>query len=191
MSHKRSNKPAFTLIEAVVVMLITAMVTVAMASRLVGASQRANFKKHETRLMDIVQQARGLSLTNRLVSLNNGRQFRADYYQVEFHTDQVVLKAVFTKPDGQKENDKLDEFTFDDDIRIFTETGSIVYVYYYPPDGKVCFDTDCTEGEYTEFQRFYLYTEPDYAIFSEIKIDYFGGFLEIERVPGGVAGVSI
>lgn len=160
---------AFTLIELMIAVIIIAILSMALFVNFSGAVLKARFDDELTSISRMVEQARGYALSNYLV--NDDESTPAEYYLLSFRRSRIVLSAV--AEDGTRE--ELESHSFDTSFSLNTTLA----VYYFPPDGSVCFSADCSDG-LTESSLIFSDTDGTYS--STITISVYGGFAEIEEL---------
>jgi prepilin-type N-terminal cleavage/methylation domain-containing protein len=171
------EKPAFTFIELMVSTAIIAIISVTTALTIQTTRVRSAFRNYETQIVHLAQQARSASLSNlRIGGLEDIESSEeVIHYQLAIRGAGVQLNAV-----GETLVEELGIVNIADDPSI--EIGPIFDVYYFPPYGDVCFNPSCTPDPITEktFTINSIYTD----IYTEITIDVYGGFPEVEEFQG-------
>jgi len=161
------RRPAFTLIELFLVIIITAVLSTALAVSMQKTTLKANFDDQVLNIRRLVEEARGYSLSNYLVN----DLAPAEYYLLSVTTTDLSLSAV--ADDGTTE--ELDSLTFATGYAM----SEPMTVYYVPPYGEVCFAYPC-DGVLTEDSMVFSDTNSTYE--AMITIDIYGGFAEIEEL---------
>lgn len=159
------RRPAFTLIELLLVIMIIAITSAALAVSTRTATLKAKFDDQILNIRRIVEEARGYSLSNTLVN----DLTPAEYYLLSITTTGLSLSAV--AEDGTTE--ELDSFTYLTGYAM----SEPMEVYYIPPYGEVCFAYPC-DDVLTEDSVTFSDTGANYE--AMITIDIYGGFAEIE-----------
>jgi prepilin-type N-terminal cleavage/methylation domain-containing protein len=124
---------AYTLVEVLVVVMITALITVGLALSLSNGRGHAQFKQYQSDITNIIQQARTLSLANILITVS-GVDYETDYYELAFAEDSVTLTAY---GDSGAVSSEIDSVTFEESYGIALDAAQTIY--YLPPYGEVCF----------------------------------------------------
>lgn len=161
------RRPAFTLIELLLAIIIIAVLSMALLTSFRNATLKARFDDELTTINRIVGKARGYALSNYLV--NDDTSKPAEYYLVSFTVNDIGLAAVAT--DGTVE--KLENHTFNTAFAINTPLDA----YYFTPDGNVCFSADCSDGL---IEDTVIFSDTGGTYSSTITISVYGGFVEIE-----------
>lgn len=164
------KRRAFTLIEMLLVVSMTAIIAVTMSFSIRNVQERATFKEHQQEIVAIFQTARTLALSNLLL---DGQV--AEFYVIEVASNYMTLNAGFADGSGQS----IEVLEFDEEFEADTGVDSATF-YYFPPAGEVCFVYTCDSGS-TSKTISLLSTQADYE--TEITIDIYGGYPEINENP--------
>jgi len=127
------HRSAFTLIEILIVIIITAVLTVGLAVSFSGGKALADFKADKAELTSLIQLARNSSLSSVLID----DEYETDHYLLELSSSAASLTAVGYESDGTEHTVELESMTFNTDHNI--ELDDSLTVYYIPPYGEVCF----------------------------------------------------
>ena len=155
---------AFTLIEMMIVTVIVAILALGLLFAFQGTKDKADFSNQQTQVVNLIQEARGLSLSNLMV----GDEI-AQYYLLSVQRGSVTLSSV-------AESGTLLEVgmvTFEGDVSV--PRGTTFDTYYFPPYGDVCFSEDCAATDPTED----TFTLTDGVNESDITITIYGGYPEV------------
>jgi len=156
----KQSPRAFTLIEILIVMMILGILAIGISINFEQSKKKAYFNDAELVVTNLIQRARGLSLTNLLV---NGTDI-ALYYELSAGADYIQLEAV-----SDSNSELLEYIEFEHDIEIDKN----FIVYYYPPDGEVAISTGDSTIQFT-------LESPD-GYYTIYRIDNIGGYPEIEE----------
>jgi type II secretory pathway pseudopilin PulG len=153
---------AFTLGELMIAIMIIAILSISMVVNFSRSEQKAIFDDYRAQILAVMQQARGLSLSNILVEESTREE--TDYYVLELKTDGITLTAWGV--DGSDVD--IVDFDFEEGYEFTTDT----YIYYFPPFGDICFTNDptcsggttgktftfqSTDGNYSQRYAFTIY----------------------------------
>lgn len=164
------NTRAFTLIEVMIVTILVGILSVGLSLSFGGIRESTAFGQHQTRVVEIIQKARGLSLSNRLLN-----DQPIDSYFLYITNEGIALHV--TGPGGVEEVDRFDFDRSNWDFQIDT----VFDVYYFPPYGDICFTESCNSG--LTSRSFHLYSPSNPELDTQITIDIYGGFPEIDETP--------
>ncbi len=120
-----TKRPAFTFIELLIVIIIMAILSVALAISYQRVQLKVRYDAHVNAIVELFQRARSLSLSTLMID---------DTEPVEFYYLAVGEGDVVLTAEGGGLSEELDRFTFDNDIMIDTE----LEIYYFPPYGDIC-----------------------------------------------------
>gem|GEM_PF-1720085 len=165
---------AFTLIEMMIVTVIMAILAIGLLFAFQGTKDKADFSNQQIQVVNLIQEARGLSLSNLMVE-SGGTDYVAEYYKLEIAPAAVSLTAhADTDEDGIADASvEIGEVTFEGDV--FVRLSTIFDAYYYPPYGDVCID-DCSTGPTQD-----TFTLTDGVNETDITITIYGGYPEVEE----------
>jgi len=124
------HRSAFTLIEILIVIIITAVLTVGLAVSFSGGKALADFKADKAELTSLIQLARNSSLSSVLID----DEYETDHYLLELSSSAASLTAYGEDTANYVE---LDSMEFNTDYEITLDDS--LSVYYIPPYGEVCF----------------------------------------------------
>jgi prepilin-type N-terminal cleavage/methylation domain-containing protein len=177
----QASQPAFTLIEVTIVVVIMAVLTVALALSFTGARTRATFTDQQLQVVNIIQKARGLSLSNSLDSRDNV----IDYYRlyVDSLAPTITLSSITTTDAGLEVEQEVDSVELEEgfQIIILDEDGDPsgdwdFAACYIPPYGEIQFGFGCSDRD----------TEMSFALSNStidrevtITISVHGGYPEV------------
>lgn len=181
------RRPAFTLIEVLVVSMIIGILAITMAVSFSGSRENAKHNSNKDEIYNFFQKARGLSFNSVFV---NGSE-ELDYYLMTVGEDEMTLVAVGTG----SETEEVASVDVADDLMItfenYYEGASEITLYYFPPYGTLCFQDDlsgCDEkptwatvevGDTIYVELISENGEEEYNVV--FSIDKHGGFVEIEE----------
>ncbi len=165
------NQRAFTLIEVMIVTIMIAVISVGVSLSFGGIRKSTAFNEHQTRVVEVIQKARGLSLSHRV---HNNEPI--DHYKLGLYRYKAILTS-----DGPGGVELIDEFKFDTTVWDI-EIDVPIDVYYFPPYGDICFTPNC-DGTDPTSKTINLYSTSDPNYITEITIDVYGGFPEIDENP--------
>jgi len=151
-----------------IVITIMALLSMAMAFAFSGARDNANFNDQKLAVTNIIQEARGLSLSSILVETASGDE-PAYYYYLAITEDDITLSAVTEDSDTTKINSLTLEEGF--------EIDQPVDVYYFPPYGDICIGRFDCSASVTE-EVFTLTSEEGRE--ATFTISVYGGYPEVE-----------
>ncbi len=188
---KARAQKAFTLVEILIVTSMVAIITVSIAISLPESRKRSRFEDNHLKIVNLIQQARGLSLSTKLIDGGTGNLRKVDRYVLDVHSDFVRLFAsaregVDDQVDEEGVNDRvyeeIERHTLDEELYITnlqngTCTGPCITVFYILPDGQVCFSEDC-QDESASARSFLLHSEENKYV-NHYEIDIVGGFPEV------------
>lgn len=164
----KSSHRAFTLIELCVSILIVAILSVALVVNFGGASRKANFDDQVVQIVHLLEQARSYSLTNFLINDTEP----VDYYLLTITSAGLSLDAY-----GPTLDSALESVALDSNFSITVMTG-YEYVFYFPPNGDICFATPDCDSSLTEISFILV---DDTGTYSQvISMNKYGGFPELE-----------
>lgn len=158
-------RPAYTLLEALIVAVLIAILSVGFTVSVQDVIERNALKSNEAQIVSLIQEARNMALSNKLVDGQN-----VDFYtlqlspsQIDLMTDDgtVLSTLVFTK--GVTASWEFDGCS--EEWRIF----------YYTKDASLAFDKPggCAEG--TRSREFTLHSPQD-KYKTRYSVDVYGGF---------------
>ncbi len=169
------KRPAFTFAETMIVISMTAILSVSLAFSMRNLRERAAFRDDQTKLVALLQKARSLALSNILVEGNTTLFYR-------FHLESTGATLYATVDDaGTPTETALESLTFQDNVN----TPNDVEIFYFPPDGEICFNVDCT---WTEAETSFTLQTADSKYVTEFTVDIYGGFPDVQDtvVPGAL-----
>ncbi len=128
-----SAKPAFTLVEIVIVIMMIGIFSTGFAISYSNSQKKVTFESDKEKVLSIIQKARNLSLTNLMVN-----DTQADYYYLEVTGANLTGTGLtLTGYDIDGVSSLIDSVTFSSGIY----TNLFLKVKYYPPYGTVTFDS--------------------------------------------------
>jgi len=158
---------AFTLIELMLAIIIIAVLTTGFALTFQRATLKATFDDQVTQITAIIEKAGSYALSNLLVNDSEP----AEYYYLYIMTSKITLSAV----DADGASETLETFTFEDGFTM----NAAAKIYYFPPDGTVCFSTDCSDTTTTKRVTF---RDSDRTYQTRFAITKYGGYPEITEL---------
>ncbi len=163
----KSSPRAFTLIELTIAIVIIAILTVALATSFYNGNLSARFNDERTKVVNVLEEARGYSLGSILIDETEP----TDYYLITVSSSGITLDAYGPTLDELKSSYYLEDGFNIDDI-----TGS-EYIFYFPPNGEICFETPDCSSTLTEIS---FTLNDDTGTYSQlIKVNKFGGYPEL------------
>ena len=163
---------AFTLIEIVIVIGITAVIAVTLVLTFKDTRVKATFDDYESQITNIIQQARTLSLSNILiVDSNTGTEEETDYYALVFTKPSSITLTAYG---ADVTTEAVDSITLEDGYTI----NKTFTVYYHPPYGEVCFNTDCDSFTPKIVKLQSTAADTDYS--TTFTISAHGGYPEVD-----------
>lgn len=149
--------------------MIVAILSISLAFSFSGARDRSNFADQKTEIINLIQEARGLSLAS--IQVDDATPWVPDYYAVETAEDSIEINA-YTYDDSNEST--IETLTLIDGFSL-----DVVTFYYIPPYGETCIEEPpCESGGETE-QSFVLYS-PDETQQSQFTVSIYGGYPEVE-----------
>ena len=158
---------AFTLIELMLVVVIMAILSTALFLTTQRGILKAEFDDQVTEITGLIEKARGYALSNYLVNDLEPAQ----YYQLHIEATRIRLIAVGES--GTNVSETLETLTYESDFRM----GGATSIYYFPPNGDVCFTKTCTG---TTTYKSLTFHDPDYTYQTKFTVTKYGGYPEIE-----------
>lgn len=158
------KKPAFTLIEILIVVILMAILTMTVAVSFDRSHDKAVFRDNQTEIINIFQKARSLAISNLLTEGDE-----ALYYLVEITEDFIYLWT----EGAAGGSEELARFYYDDDITV----EPALEIFYFTPYGDVCFDIGCTDTD-TE-KTFTISSTSNTGYTATISISTFSGLPEL------------
>lgn len=141
--HVRAHS-GFTLIELTIVILIIAILSLGLLTQFKGATEKARFKAQAQNVLRIMQNARSMSLTRKLIA-----DSPVEYYKLDVTEDFVNLAAV--AEDGSPE--QLEYYEFENGYAMDSDFSA----YFFSPSGSLCFTDElssCDSAGTEESVRF-------------------------------------
>ena len=157
---------AFTLIELMLAIIIIAVLTTGFALTFQRATLKATFDDQVTQITAIIEKAGSYALSNYLVNEADP----AEYYYLYIRTDTITLSAV-----NDSDSETLETLTFEDGFTM----NAAAKIYYFPPDGTVCFSTTCSDTTTTKRVTF---RDSDRTYQTRFAITKYGGYPEITEL---------
>jgi len=127
---------AFTLVEILIVIMITGIVSVGLAISFSGGRDQAAFKEAQSDITNIIQEARALSLANILIE-GRANDFETDYYHLAVATDGITLTAYGVDAHDVVIDTEVNSIEIDSEANL--EISEALDIYYVPPYGEICF----------------------------------------------------
>ena len=146
--------------------MIVAILSVAVVVNFGKSQLKANFDDQVIQIVHVLEQARTYSLTNFLIADTSP----AEYYLLTVSSTGITLLAY-----NSSTSSILETVTLDSNFSI---TGS-EEVYYFPPNGDICFDTPDCDSLATEISFTLVDSTATYS--KEISLNMYGGFPEVEQ----------
>lgn len=162
----RPHPKAFTLLELLIVIVILALLSLLMAFSFNGIRNSVKFDNAKNDLVNIIQKARSLSLSNILINDTTP----TDFYLLTLAPSGATVKAYGINSSGVEVNDTLETLTFETGITL----GGTQKVYYFPPYGDVCFSAACSE---TDTSKSLTFSSEKESV--TITIEKSGGYVNI------------
>ncbi len=163
----KSSVRAFTLIELTITIVILAVITVALASRFAQGNASARFNGQIREIEQIIQRARGYSLSSTLISDTEP----ADYYVLTLSSTSMVLEAY-----GPTLSEEVSRYDAARGLELKDYTAE--HIYYFPPDGEICFEDSACTSSLTEIS--FLLTDDTNELKQPFTINKYGGYPETE-----------
>jgi type II secretory pathway pseudopilin PulG len=121
------------------VIVLVAVLSVLLVTSFVSLSSNARFNNTKTQIVNMIQKARSLSLSNILINDTDP----TDYYKLTLTGQTVTIDAYGTVPTN---TESIGILNLDTDFSF----ASTLDVYYFPPYGDVCFNaSNCSDSSST------------------------------------------
>ena len=160
----KSRAKAFTLMELLIVIVILAVLSVLLGTSYIKMASAARFNNAKTDIVNMIQKARSLSLSNILINDTEP----TDYYVLTLEVGEVSIEAYAS--DGTSET--ITSLPLDSSFSFDTSLS----VLYVPPYGDVCFDNIACAS--TDTTRDLILTDT-YGHTATFTIDVNGGYVEV------------
>ncbi|MBT4385113.1 type II secretion system protein [Candidatus Peregrinibacteria bacterium] len=189
MKSARHTKPAFTLIEVIVVTSMVAILSMGFALNIDKIRKRGNFHAVQNEIVGVLQNARSLSLSNQLrTNEGDGIDYPVKYYRIMIKENGLGLDAYLDMPGADplpQENLTLVDFDSmtEEDFSIIDNmvADRNLLVFYFPPYGEICFNNkDCSSASIEKTFRFHT-DDDEFA--TEMTLSIHGGTVEINEEP--------
>ncbi len=131
------KRPAFTLIELMIVLVIIAIITTALVLSYQQLNLKVRYDTHVNNIVRIFQEARSRSLSTVLIEGTEP----TEYYLLALNNYGIELIAY-----SENLEQVIEVYDFDEDIEISDEWE----VYYFPPSGDLCFGSANCAGNTIE-----------------------------------------
>ena len=154
------KNPAFTLIEFLITLTIIALLSTVMVISFGGTRTRAEFKRYENQVTNIIQEARNLGFSN---IYTDG--VAVDYYELGVQPDEITLRGY---EDGV--STVIDQVVLPDNYSI----DSSIDITYTPPNGEVSFADGSTS------QTFHLLNNEANLSTTFVITVFGGGYPEVD-----------
>ena len=159
---------AFTFIEVIIVVIIMAILSISMAVAFQNVQLKVRFDKNVSRITELFQQARTLSLSTLMIDGTDPTY----YYALNLGTSSVTLIAYAADTSVTQ---TLETFTYDSDMYL---NDLAIGIYYFPPSGEICIGaascaSGATEAEITFADRSGTYS-------TQFTITTAGGYVDVE-----------
>ena len=170
--HPR-HRPAFSFVELLVVMMILAILTVALAIAYQRIQLKVRYDANVSSITELFQRARTMSLSTVLINDTEP----VEYYLLAVNNHDISLVA-----QGDTLSETLDTFEYDADMEMSDE----LEIYYFPPFGEVCLGVYlCRDSSFTgtvETENTTTFSDRTGAYEAEFTITNTGGFVEVEQI---------
>lgn len=164
-------RPAYTLLEALIVAVLIAILSMGFTVSVQDVIERNALKSNETQVASLIQEARSMALSNKLVNGGN-----VDFYILQLTATQIELMT----DDGTA----LSTVAFTKGVTASWEDDCSGQwrIFYYTKDGSLSFDNPggCTEG--TRSREFTLHSPQD-KYQARYSVDVYGGFPQALTEP--------
>ena len=164
-------RPAYTLLEALIVAVLIAILSMGFTVSVQDVIERNALKSNETQVASLIQEARSMALSNKLVNGGN-----VDFYILQLTATQIELMT----DDGTA----LSTVAFTKGVTASWEgdCSGQWRIFYYTKDGSLSFDTPggCTED--TRSREFTLHSPQD-KYQARYSVDVYGGFPQALSEP--------
>lgn len=157
---------AFTLIELMLVIIIMAVLSMALLLTVQRGVLKATFDDQVVEITAMIEKARGYALSNYLVNDTEPAQ----YYRLYIQTSKIRLIA-----NGETDSETLETLSYESGFSMDSSTS----VYYFPPNGDICFNTGCT-GSTTS--KTFTFRDTNSTYQTQFTITKYGGYPEIEEL---------
>ena len=161
------SKPAFTMIELLIAIIIIAVLSVAIAVNLGRGVLKARFDDQLIEIVHIIEQARSYSLNNYLI----GDTDPAEYYSLAIDSSGLTLTA-----HGASSSISLEEVELEDGFTITVIVDNTIY--YVPPYGSIYIGSE-TSGT-TEL--LFMVGDDSGTYSALITLNIYGGYPEVENL---------
>lgn len=159
---------AFTLIEVTIVVIIMAILAVSLALAYQSIQLKVRYDSNVNQIAELFQQARSLSLSSLMINDTDPTY----YYILNVDEGAATLTAYST---DTSVNEVIDTFTYDSDMNITTPA---IEVYYFPPNGAICFGVyTCTS---TDTENSVTFEDSEGTYSTQFTITKAGGYVEVE-----------
>jgi len=167
-SSPPNGRPAFTLLELVIVVCIIAILSVSLLVNFKGNVAKSRVDDQVVQIVHLLEEARSYSLTNFLVNDTEP----ASYYVVTITSAGMTLKAYV----NATTTTTLQSVTMQTGYSI-TGISATERIFYFPPTGEICFDAAACTSTDTELTLTVSDSTGSYT--QDIYFNKFGGAPEI------------
>ncbi len=173
------KRPAFTLIEILIVISLLGIISLGLALSFQYGRSRAEFKKAEYQLTNIIQRARELSLSNILIT-DYAQDFETDYYQLQIREDGATLTAYGTSPAGELKPYEIEIINLNSDYGLSID--SALNIYYIPPYGEICFTINSANCDYSDgvTEKSFILSGQDSIQEKTFRLSIYSAYPEVE-----------
>ena len=151
----------FTFMELMIVVTIIGLFSLGIGLGAGAFRESVEFNTYKNKITDLIQKARSYALV----------AGETEIFLVEIRENTVTLQS--QNEEGQIEN--LESLELSNGFTLSPET----LLYYFPPDGQLCFSETCLDTDPAQ-QSFFL-SGREGTLEIEFKMDSFGGYPELIR----------